>query len=78
MRPTVLARKNFLFAGSNDGALRIALLYSLVGCCKKHDINPTEYLKDILSRMADYPVSQLRELLPDKWTPDVHNFYGQA
>lgn len=78
IRPTVLGRKNFLFAGSNDGALRIALLYSLVGCCKKHDINPTEYLKDILSRMADYPVSQLRELLPDKWTPNITNFYAQA
>jgi transposase len=77
IRPVALGRKNFLFAGSNNGAMRIALMYSLMASCKKHNINPTEYLKDILSRMQDYPVSQLRELLPDRWTPDVNNFYAQ-
>ena len=67
MRPIALGRKNFLFAGSNEGGKRLALFYSLLASCKKQQVNPWEYLKDILERMPRTRTSQLRDMLPDKW-----------
>lgn len=69
VRALALGRRNFLFAGSHHGAERIALLYSLIGCCNTHDINPYEYLKDILQRIADHPYKQIEALLPHNWQP---------
>ena len=67
MRPIALDRKNFLFAGSNEGGKRLALFYSLLESCKKQHVNPWEYIKDILERMPTTKTSQLRDLLPDRW-----------
>jgi len=67
IRPVALGRKNFLFAGSNEGGKRLALFYSLLASCKKQQVNPWEYLKDILERMPTTKISQLRDLLPDRW-----------
>ncbi|HVW58401.1 MAG TPA: IS66 family transposase [Puia sp.] len=71
IRPVALGRKNFLFAGSNEGGKRLALFYSLLISCKKHQVNPWEYIKDILERMPSTKTSQLRELLPDRWSPSA-------
>lgn len=68
IRPVALGRKNFLFAGSNEGGRRLALFYSLLASCKKQEVNPWEYLKDILERMPTTKISQLRDLLPDRWS----------
>ena len=67
MRPVALGRKNYLFAGSHDGAKRLALFYSLLESCKKHDVHPWEYLKDILERIPTAKMSELRSMLPDQW-----------
>jgi hypothetical protein len=45
IRPVTLGRKNFLFAGSNEGGKRLALFYSLLASCKKQQVNPWEYLR---------------------------------
>jgi transposase len=71
MRPVALGRKNFLFAGSNEGGKRLALFYSLLASCKKQQVNPWEYMKDILERMPTTKTSQLRDLLPDRWKPNL-------
>jgi transposase len=71
MRPVALGRKNYLFAGSNEGGNRLALFYSLLASCKKQQVNPWEYIKDILQRMPATKTSQLRDLLPDRWRPLV-------
>ena len=71
MRPVALGRKNFLFAGSNEGGKRLALFYSLLASCKKQQVNPWEYMKDILERMPTTKTSQLRDLLPDRWKPNT-------
>jgi hypothetical protein len=42
IRPVAIGRKNYLFAGSHDGARRAAMLYSFMGTCKMHKINPFE------------------------------------
>lgn len=67
MRPIALGRKNYLFAGSHEGAKRAAIIYSLFGTAKMHDVNPYEWLKDVLQRMRSHPVNKLAELLPHNW-----------
>jgi transposase len=69
MRPIALGRKNYLFAGSPDGARRAALFYSLLSCCQLNGINPNDYMYDVLSRIGNHPVNRLDELLPDQWQP---------
>lgn len=67
IRPVALGRKNYLFAGSHEGAKRAALIYSLVITAKLHEVEPFEYLRDVLTRIADYPYSQIEDLLPGNW-----------
>jgi transposase len=52
---------------SDRGGRTAATLYSLVGSCKRHQVDPFVYLKDILERLPTHPVDQLGELLPDVW-----------
>jgi hypothetical protein len=67
IRPVALGRKNYLFAGSHAGAQRAAIVYSLLGSCKLQGINPNEYLQDVLQRLPDHPINQLKDLLPPYW-----------
>lgn len=66
IRPVAIGRKNYLFAGSHDGARRAAMLYSFLGTCKINDINPFEWLRDVLERIPIHPVNKLNNLLPLK------------
>lgn len=68
IRPVALGRKNYLFAGSHDAAQRAAIIYSLLDTCKKNNVEPRQWLQDILIRIIDYPVNQLEYLLPNNWT----------
>lgn len=67
IRHLALGRKNYLFAGNHKGAERIAIIYSFFATCKIHDVNPWEWLKDVLERLLEYPINQIRDLLPNKW-----------
>ena len=69
IRPLALGRKNYLFAGSHAGAERVAMMYSFFASCKVHEVNPWEWLKDVLERIGDHSVNQLEELLPHQWKP---------
>ena len=69
MRPIALGRKNYLFAGSDRGGEIAATFYSLLETCKLNNINPQEYLADVLNRIADHPVKQVNQLLPHNWKP---------
>jgi transposase len=64
IRPTALGRKNYLFAGSHNGARRAAMMYSFFGTCKKNGVNPYKWLKKVLEIIPDYPVNRVHELLP--------------
>lgn len=66
IRPVAIGRKNYLFAGSHNGARRAAMLYSFLGTCKINHINPFEWLKEILIKIPEYPVNKLELLLPNK------------
>jgi transposase/uncharacterized small protein (DUF1192 family) len=67
LRPAVLGRKNFLFAGSVDGGHTAAVWMSLIHTCRLHSIDPWEYLKDVLTRLPSTPTSQIDQFLPDRW-----------
>jgi hypothetical protein len=59
--------KNNQFLGSDRGGRTAAVLYSMTGTCKHHDIDPFAYLRDVLGRLPVHPVDRLGELLPDVW-----------
>ena len=67
IRPTVLGRKNYLFSGSHEGAERSAMIYSFIGSCKINNINPSEWLADVLVKIKDTKSSELYTLLPNFW-----------
>jgi len=69
IRPVALGRKNYLFCGSHEAAQRTAMLYSLLGTCKMHGINPTDWLTDVLRRIPSHPINRITELLPQNWKP---------
>jgi transposase len=68
IRPVALGRKNHLFAGSDGGGERWAMVCSLITTAKLNGIEPYEYLRDVLQRMVDgHPINRLDDLLPWNW-----------
>lgn len=67
LRPVAVGRKNYLFFGSDNGGRTAAVLYTVISSAKRHGLDPWRYLRDVFARLPDMTVSQLSELLPDKW-----------
>ncbi len=67
LRQVAVGRVNWQFAGSHEGGRRAAILYSLVASCKEIGVDPSEYLREVIGRLATTPVSQIRELTPVGW-----------
>jgi transposase len=64
LRAVALGRKNWLFAGSDDGGERAAAIYSLIGTAKLNGIDPEVYLRYVFDRIAEQPINKVAELLP--------------
>ena len=69
IRPIALGRKNYLFAGSDAGGDRAAMMYSLINTAKLNGLDPEAYLTHVLSVIADYSVARVDELL--SWNIDL-------
>jgi transposase len=67
LRGVALGRRNWLFAGSDDGGQTAAVLYSIVATCKQLGIEPFTYLRDLLTRLPEHPADRHNELLPAAW-----------
>ena len=67
LRMVVIGRKNYMFAGSEAGAWRAAIIYSLVASCKLNEIDPFRYFRDVLARVSTHPAAKIDELLPSEW-----------
>lgn len=64
IRPLAVGRKNWLFAGSDQGGERAAAITTLTETAKLNGLDPEAYLRDVLGRIADHPVNRIGELLP--------------
>jgi len=67
LRAVAVGRKNWTFAGSDEGGRRAAALYTLIATAKLNDVDPQGWLADVLARLPDHPAKRLDELLPWNW-----------
>ncbi|HEU4906008.1 MAG TPA: IS66 family transposase [Solirubrobacterales bacterium] len=67
IRPLALGRKNYLFAGSDRGGCRAAILYTLIQTALLNGLEPEAYLRAVLARIADHPINRIDDLLPWAW-----------
>jgi transposase len=67
LRIVALGRKRSLFAGSSEHAQNLAVLHSIVASCRLHEVNPYEYIRDMLIRVQTHPASRVAELMPWRW-----------
>jgi transposase len=69
LRGWAVGRNNWTFFGSDRGGRTAAILRSFVASCELVKIDPFAWFHDVLSRIAEHPISRLEELLPHRWTP---------
>lgn len=70
IRPVTIGRKNYLFCGNHKAAEDAAIIYSLLATCKNHEVNPRDYLNDVIARMPYMEKAsneELLKLLPHIW-----------
>ena len=67
IRPCAVGRKNWLFVGSAEAGEHGAVVYSLVASCRRHGVDPYEYLRDVLTRLPGATTSQVEGFMPAEW-----------
>lgn len=71
LRRVVLGRKNWLFAGSDEGGRRAAIFFTLIDTCRRHDIEPFAYLRDAIQYMGTDPHPNPEAMMPHRWKQRV-------
>ena len=67
IRAVAVGRKNWTFAGSDEGGHRAAAIYTLIATAKLNDVDPHAGLADVLARLPDHPARRIADLLPWNW-----------
>jgi hypothetical protein len=67
LRGIALGRKSWLFAGSDRGGERAAVMYTLIQTARLNDVDPQAWLADVLARINDHNIHKLDQLLPWNW-----------
>ena len=67
-RAIALGRKSWLFAGSDRGGERAAIMLTLIHTAKLNNVDPQAWLADVLARINEHKARDLDQLLPWKWT----------
>jgi transposase len=67
IRPTAIGKKNWLFIGAPEAGQRSAIIYTLLGNCRRHGVNPYEYFRDIIARLPAAKITQIKEFTPSAW-----------
>jgi transposase len=78
IRPTAIGKKNFLFIGHPEAGQRSAVIYSVLGSCRRLDINPAEYLQDVFERLPKAKTSEVKSLTPAAWIKTKRNAARQS
>ncbi len=67
IRPSALGKSNWLFIGHPAAGERSAVIYTLLGSCRRHGINPFDYLKDLFTRLPEAKITQIQDFTPAAW-----------
>jgi hypothetical protein len=67
LRVIPMGRKNWLFTWTELGAKHVGIVQSPIVTCRLHEINPYDYLVDVLQRVSQHPASRVAELTPRRW-----------
>jgi len=67
LRAVAVGRRNWTFAGSDEGGRRAAAFYTLIATAKLNDVDPQAWLADVLAKVLDYPAKRVGDLLPWNW-----------
>jgi transposase len=67
LRPIPMGRRNWLFCWSEVGAEAVATIQSLLVSCRLHDVDPYDYLVDVLQRIDTHPAKDVEQLIPRLW-----------
>ena len=63
IRPSAIGKKNFLFIGHPEAGERSAVIYTLLGSCRRHDVNPFDYLNDLFTRLPIAKITQIEKFI---------------
>lgn len=87
LRVISMGKKDWLFCWTEPGAKHVGIVQSLMATCRLHDINPYDYLVDVLQRVRQHPASLVHELTPRLWKErfaanplrsDLHDTFGRC
>ena len=67
IRPSALGKKNWLFIGRPEAGERSAVIYTLLGSCRRYGVNPFDYLKDLFSRLPTAKITEIKAFTPAAW-----------
>ena len=67
IRPTAIGKKNWLFVGAPEAGERSAIIYTLLGSCRRHRINPYEYFRDLITRLPSAKTTDIKKFTPWAW-----------
>jgi len=71
LRAIAVGRRNWTFAGSDEGGRRAAAIYTLIATAKLNNVDPQAWLADVLARLPDHPAKRIHQLLPWNWRPKI-------
>ena len=78
IRPSALGKKNWLFVGHPGAGERSAVIYTLLGSCRRHGINPFDYLKDLFTRLPGAKITEIHQFTPAEWAKAKEKVVAQA
>ena len=73
IRPTAVGKKNWLFIGEEEAGQRSAILYTVIESCRRREIDPYAYLRDVFTRLPRMTTRQLAEVTPEAWAKARRN-----
>jgi hypothetical protein len=78
IRPSALGKRHWLFIGHPDAGERSAVIYTLLGSCRRHGINPFDYLKDLFTRLPAAKITEIKRFTPAAWAKTKVEVVTQA
>ncbi len=70
IRPTAIGKKNWLFVGAAGAGERSAIIYTVIESCRRREIDPWAYLRDVLTRLPHLTNRQIQQVTPEAWAKE--------